>query len=1191
MGQNESLPAELRTLDFFDSAQRRALFDDDERAALTLMTSAIPNVSNSAPESRRALLATLTSIGVRSGARLAAHPVELHLVTRNFCARMIRNSPRRDAGSTLFPDLLRAAVQQLRVVSGETPRATVSLAQEASLLQRVCNTLALCRVFLVSLLAHQKKTRDGLLLRHILYKPVDERSPAAEAGNGLGAEPKANNDVVSTLLRGLAEFCSTMASSTSTGGMAAASGLSQDSSSSQAPLQIESSLYDVRVEALNLLLVLISSRLFSDQGGNRDEQSAHMFLDTLKKMLSENTHLSSSLVQSLLAQFSNLKAAPSGSSVQLALSEIRAFPSLYSTMTSPPVPEALLSLGRSRNDPATDQAFSEGSGNDGLLGLAWSLGSGLSQGVSSIVGSFIPAGEDNYRESPASKTYRPLADRSMMLLCILAHDCTSASINGGSEYRNGESVNANASFRECLASLEDSEFDGIMSGMAGYHSAAETTFAADAAGGGSSGAIRTPGSGAKKLERMASPQVAFRSLYSAFAQHLDESFIEDRTLESAVATAGEMGHIASVAAGMDNVSGLGVGSGNGSEGENAYGNTKLERLSAAARRRLVGARSSILLYTLLTISPAFRGFVFARDDLDSLVLPLLRSLHGHYFRGGEKSGNVAPQHRPLPPAHLYVVMVLLLMFSQDESFQDGAFTRSVTLSKEDALRGWFAFGSGGMSNAMAGIGENAAGTGSGGQGFLSSLLSSSVASSPQSADTRSAGGGGGAAGALGNVMLVVLIRSMQAEATKFRWSDCKAKMVAASSAAVAVKKGGRSGDNGKDVDDSLESIKSWVPSPSPYQCESLCAVMCNMSSRCVGLHTYAASRLVSLTGLLSRRVRWAGRRAKQIAHHELPVAACNADEMLKGMPMLGSLVVLWSGEAENERVASADLKECGSLSRRLALAELCYLDAQLTASVQLLRAVVEYQCQCLRPKMLRRNLHLLYALVYNSSNSGRVGGRKGSSDGNGRNSTKSDVLGSFRERWFEQDFENQAWAAELCSLADPLVDVVEFLQIVLAENMRHGEDYPGVGVDGGAGRDLEANGQSSEAKVSGNGASSWTSVEAVMEVLEQGARSYRTKRETLRLDEVDDGSGGASEMESAMAAFVYEETEGAAAFFLPYTWSLAVDMTRDLGWPNQDIVLFPSVPYFESWEEEEEEEAEVVVAAGIQQSSDELPPI
>ena len=125
MGQNESLPVELRTLDFFDSAQRRALFDDEERAALTLMTSAIPNVSNTAPESRRALLSTLTSIGSRSGARLAAHPVELHLVTRNFCARMIRNSRRRAPGSTLFPDLLYAVVQQLRVgLLLMSPRAT-----------------------------------------------------------------------------------------------------------------------------------------------------------------------------------------------------------------------------------------------------------------------------------------------------------------------------------------------------------------------------------------------------------------------------------------------------------------------------------------------------------------------------------------------------------------------------------------------------------------------------------------------------------------------------------------------------------------------------------------------------------------------------------------------------------------------------------------------------------------------------------------------------------------------------------------------------------------------------------------------------------------------------------------------------------------------------------------------------------
>jgi hypothetical protein len=257
--------------------------------------------------------------------------------------------------------------------------------------------------------------------------------------------------------------------------------------------------------------------------------------------------------------------------------------------------------------------------------------------------------------------------------------------------------------------------------------------------------------------------------------------------------------------------------------------------------------------------------------------------------------------------------------------------------------------------------------------------------------------------------------------------------------------------------------------------------------------------------------------------------------------------------------------------------------------------------------MLRRNLHLLYALVYSSSNSSPVSGGRSSgnsSSGSGSGSKKGDILGPFRERWFEQDFESQVWASELCSLADPLVDVVEFMQVVLAKNAHRGEDYSvaraagggggGGGADSGGGCDLETDvAHLLSAAERGNAGSAWTSVEAVMEVLEEGARSYRTKREALCLDAVEDGLGGVNEAGSAAAAaFVYEETAGAAAFFLPYTWSLTVDMTRDLGWHSEDIVLFPSVPYFESWEEEEVvgEFAGEGSAVKTQQSGD-LPPI
>ena len=43
---------------------------------------------------------------------------------------------------------------------------------------------------------------------------------------------------------------------------------------------------------------------------------------------------------------------------------------------------------------------------------------------------------------------------------------------------------------------------------------------------------------------------------------------------------------------------------------------------------------------------------------------------------------------------------------------------------------------------------------------------------------------------------------------------------------------------------------------------------------------------------------------------------------------------------------------------------------------------------------------------------------------------------------------------------------------------------------------------------------------------------------------------------------MYEEAEGASAFFLPYSWSLVLDATRELSWPIENVELFPPRPYF-----------------------------
>mmetsp|Transcript_9017 Transcript_9017/g.15988 ORF Transcript_9017/g.15988 Transcript_9017/m.15988 type:complete len:622 (+) Transcript_9017:3-1868(+) len=99
----------------------------------------------------------------------------------------------------------------------------------------------------------------------------------------------------------------------------------------------------------------------------------------------------------------------------------------------------------------------------------------------------------------------------------------------------------------------------------------------------------------------------------------------------------------------------------------------------------VGALS---LYTLLLSSPTFAESLSARSDLDTLVMPLLRSL---YFsttmtladpKSTSKSGQLSqlitltPNNRPFrSQSQLYVILILLLIFSQDPSFGRDSFRR------------------------------------------------------------------------------------------------------------------------------------------------------------------------------------------------------------------------------------------------------------------------------------------------------------------------------------------------------------------------------------------------------------------------------------------------------------------------------------------------------------------------------------
>ena len=97
---------------------------------------------------------------------------------------------------------------------------------------------------------------------------------------------------------------------------------------------------------------------------------------------------------------------------------------------------------------------------------------------------------------------------------------------------------------------------------------------------------------------------------------------------------------------------------------------------------------ALMLYTILQSSPTFASFIVVRSDLDTLVMPLLRTLYfssalKHYSPHGMSSRNVdstAVALKSCPfrsPSQLYVILILLLLFSQDASFGPDAFRRVI----------------------------------------------------------------------------------------------------------------------------------------------------------------------------------------------------------------------------------------------------------------------------------------------------------------------------------------------------------------------------------------------------------------------------------------------------------------------------------------------------------------------------------
>jgi hypothetical protein len=128
-----------------------------------------------------------------------------------------------------------------------------------------------------------------------------------------------------------------------------------------------------------------------------------------------------------------------------------------------------------------------------------------------------------------------------------------------------------------------------------------------------------------------------------------------------------------------------------------------ENLFEAFGRTLHTEVGALMLYTLLQSSPSFAESLAVRSDLDTLVLPLLRTLYFASRTNTYMAKDFAPSAssastqvldtRSCPfrsLSQLYVIIILLLLFSQDSSFGRDAFRRitvtNVLWYKERHLR-------------------------------------------------------------------------------------------------------------------------------------------------------------------------------------------------------------------------------------------------------------------------------------------------------------------------------------------------------------------------------------------------------------------------------------------------------------------------------------------------------------------------
>lgn len=127
--------------------------------------------------------------------------------------------------------------------------------------------------------------------------------------------------------------------------------------------------------------------------------------------------------------------------------------------------------------------------------------------------------------------------------------------------------------------------------------------------------------------------------------------------------------------------------------------TNFEHLFSALCGTVHTEIGALNLYTLLQASPIFAASLAVRSDLDNIVLPLLRTLYyscktTHHISGRTATTSENTTTALVQPfrsrSQLYVIMILLLIFSQDASFGPDSFRRSsipsISWYKEKALK-------------------------------------------------------------------------------------------------------------------------------------------------------------------------------------------------------------------------------------------------------------------------------------------------------------------------------------------------------------------------------------------------------------------------------------------------------------------------------------------------------------------------